>query len=89
MENLENEVRVKFGNLSLNSLRKTAVLLRAINNISRQSIISQLGTMEKPTVSDLVAVLDMEQSIVSQHLGILRRARIVTSLKKGKFVSTL
>ena len=38
------------------------------------------------TVTDLVFNLREEQIVISQHLSILRQAKIVTFLKKGKNV---
>lgn len=72
--------------LNFHHIKKTAVILRAINHRFRQQLIHMLDEHHKMTVTQIFSLLRMEQSIVSQHLATLRRAQIVHTQKEGKFV---
>ncbi len=67
-------------------LRKSIKTLNALNNPWRQKIIENL--MDKPslTVTELMFILKIEQSLVSQHLSVLYKAGFVTRTKKSKHV---
>src|SRR6187399_2178956 len=67
-------------------LKKTAVILRALNHLLRQQIFKLLEERGKLTVSEIYGHLKVEQSVASQHLAILRRAGIVKTEREGKFV---
>ncbi|MEY4051762.1 MAG: hypothetical protein RIR64_747, partial [Bacteroidota bacterium] len=41
---------------------------------------------KKVTVTEIYVKLRLEQSVASQHLAILRRASIVTTIREGKFI---
>ncbi len=69
-----------------NNIRKAAMVLRAFNHPLRQKIFNYLAENENSTVSNIIVFFNMEQSIISQHLAILRRAKIIHNLKNGKFV---
>jgi len=42
--------------------------------------------IKKVTVTEIYVKLRLEQSVASQHLAILRRASIVTTIREGKFI---
>ncbi|NNE30065.1 MAG: helix-turn-helix transcriptional regulator [Saprospiraceae bacterium] len=67
-------------------LRKAVLVLRAVNHKLRQSIIDLLEENERMTVTDIYIKLRLEQSVASQHLAILRRAGVVQTERKGKFI---
>lgn len=67
-------------------VRKTALLFRALNHPLRQKILSLLLEKKKMTVTELYELLFLEQSVVSQHLAILRRTGFVKTKKEGKYV---
>ncbi|MEO6288616.1 MAG: metalloregulator ArsR/SmtB family transcription factor [Ginsengibacter sp.] len=69
-----------------NNIRKAAMILRALNHPLRQKMFNFLAENENSTVSDIILYFNIEQSIISQHLAILRRAKIIYNLKNGKFV---
>lgn len=58
----------------------------AIENKSRQKILLLINSKQPITVSDISDTLKMEHSVVSRHLGILRRAGIVKSNLQKKYV---
>lgn len=65
-------------------LRKSVLILRAINHKLRQQIIALLEESNELTVTDIYVKLRIEQSVASQHLAILRRAGVVQTERKGK-----
>ncbi|MFN5333903.1 MAG: ArsR/SmtB family transcription factor [Bacteroidota bacterium] len=67
-------------------VRKSTLIFRALNHKLRQQILSLLAERKKMTVTELYEQLLLEQSVVSQHLAILRRTGFVTTKKEGKFV---
>lgn len=72
--------------ISIHNLKKSTLIIRALNHKLRQKLIILLDEHKKMTVTDIFLNLRLEQSIASQHLAILRRAKIVTTYKEGKFV---
>ena len=49
-------------------------------------MLKLLDENKKMTVTELYVKLRLEQSVASQHLAILRRAGIVTTVRNGKFI---
>jgi DNA-binding transcriptional ArsR family regulator len=78
---MENNKKIDFL-----QLKKTALILRALNHKLRQQIFDLLDTRGKLTVTDIYVELKLEQSVASQHLAILRTAGIVRTEREGKFV---
>jgi DNA-binding transcriptional ArsR family regulator len=75
-------------NLKLDFLRlkKAAMILRALNHKLRQLLVRLIDEHQKMTVTEIYVSLKLEQSVVSQHLAILRRAGIVITEREGKFI---
>ena len=67
-------------------IKKSALILRAMNHKLRQQMIKLLDENGRLTVTELYIKLRLEQSVASQHLAILRRAGIVTTQRDGKFI---
>ncbi|NDD17144.1 MAG: transcriptional regulator, partial [Chitinophagia bacterium] len=65
---------------------KAAMILRALNHKLRQQIVKLIDEHKKVTVTEIYVKLRLEQSVASQHLAILRRASIVTTIREGKFI---
>lgn len=68
------------------SLKKGAMILRALNHKLRQQIVKLIDEKKKITVTEIYVQLRLEQSVASQHLAILRRAGIVKTEREGKFI---
>ena len=66
--------------------KKAALILRAVNHKLRQQMIRLIDEYKQITVTELYVKLRLEQSVASQHLAILRRAGIVTTVRDGKFI---
>ena len=67
-------------------LKKSSLILRAINHKLRLQILKLIQSEEKISVTEIYVKLRLEQSVVSQHLAILRRAGFVTTTRDGKFI---
>lgn len=61
------------------------LILAALNNTTRLQLIQCLSQKPK-SVSEMIAVCNLSQSAVSQHLSKLRKAGLVTTEKKGKII---
>ncbi len=72
--------------INYNHVRKAAIVLRALNHPLRQKIFDYLAVTGTSTVTEIINKFQLEQSVISQHLAILRRAKIISNLKTGKFV---
>jgi DNA-binding transcriptional ArsR family regulator len=62
------------------------MILRALNHKLRQQIVKLIDEQKKVTVTEIYVKLRLEQSVASQHLAILRRAGIVSTIREGKFI---
>lgn len=67
-------------------LRKSVLVLRAVNHKLRQEIIRLIESEKRMTVTDIYVRLRLEQSVASQHLALLRRAGVVLTEREGKFI---
>ncbi len=67
-------------------VKKSSLILRALNHKLRQNILKLLEDQGKLTVTEIYVQLRLEQSVASQHLAILRRAGIVKTERDGKFI---
>ncbi len=67
-------------------LRRAVLTLRAVNHKLRKEILVLIESRKEMPVTDIYEKLDIEQSVASQHLAILRRAEIVKTRRDGKFI---
>lgn len=84
---IEQDVKGKDITLNYPSIKKAALVLRAVNHELRQDIIKLLSDNNKMVVTDIYVQLRIEQSVASQHLAILRRAGVVKTERDGKYVN--
>ncbi|MDB5252698.1 MAG: helix-turn-helix transcriptional regulator, partial [Flaviaesturariibacter sp.] len=63
------------------TLKKAALVLRAVNHKLRQQILKLIHQKGKITVTEIYVKLRLEQSVASQHLAILRKAGFVTTIR--------
>lgn len=73
-------------NIDFQVLRKSVLVLRAINHKLRQEMIRMIHQEGKMTVTDIYVRLRLEQSVASQHLALLRRAGVVVTVRDGKYI---
>lgn len=67
-------------------LREAASVFRAINHPVRQEMLRMMHQNSRLTVTAIYKHLNIEQSVASQHLGILRAAGIVKTERQLKFI---
>lgn len=68
------------------TLKKAAMILRALNHKLRQQIVKLVDENKRLTVTEIYVRLRLEQSVASQHLAILRKAGILKTERDGKFI---
>ena len=64
---------------------RASTLLKSMANESRLMILCQLSQQEM-TVGELTAKIPLSQSALSQHLGILRREKLVKTRRESQYV---
>ena len=67
------------------TIKKAAMVFRAINHTLRQHLLKIIDKNEPITVTQLYIKLRLEQSVASQHLAMLRQVGIVSMRHAGKF----
>jgi len=67
-------------------IKKTAIILRAVNHKLRQIILKYIGEKGQVTVTEIFEHLLLEQAVASQQLAILRRTGFVKTKREGKFI---
>ena len=72
--------------VDMKKVKNVAMAMRAINHGLRQTIIRLLDEQKRLTVTEIYKKLNLEQSVASQHLAILRRAGFVKTEREGKFI---
>jgi ArsR family transcriptional regulator, arsenate/arsenite/antimonite-responsive transcriptional repressor len=66
---------------------ETVALLKALADPTRLSMVATLRRQAGPVcVCDLVAAFDLAQPTISHHMGVLKRAGLVESEKKGIWI---
>lgn len=67
-------------------LRKAALNYRATNNHLRQKILRLIHERAFANVTTIYEKLNIEQSVASTHLAVLRRAGLVYTEREGKSI---
>lgn len=70
--------------ICIEDVKKATRVLRAVNHSLRQKILQLLHKNKQLTVAEIYERLDIEQSVCSTHLGILRKEGIVVPIRFGK-----
>ncbi|MCO5232287.1 MAG: metalloregulator ArsR/SmtB family transcription factor [Chitinophagales bacterium] len=69
-----------------NSIRVSSDLLRALSHDLRLKIFNFIQDAGQVNVNEIYTSLNLEQSITSQHLSVLRNNDIVNTRRDGKMV---
>ena len=72
--------------IEASQIKSTAILLRAIEHPLRQKILNFIHSNERVFVTEVHTKFKIEQSVASDHLGILRDAKLVVANRKGRFI---
>ncbi len=75
---------MQFENLTAEQLEKVAGMLKAIAHPMRIAILRYLDGGKQLTVTEIHALLGIEQSTTSHHLGILKDKGVLISKRDGK-----
>lgn len=67
-------------------LEISAEVLRALTHPLRMRILEFIDRNEMINVNRIYSALQLEQSITSQHLRILRQAGLVETERRGKYI---
>ena len=71
--------------LNFSDYEKAKIFFRALDNPHRKAILQLLEKSSfAKNVTDIYTALQWEQSVASQHLAILRKAKIVFTERDGK-----
>ena len=73
-------------NLDYSILKKAVMTLRAINHPLRRQMMEHIKAEGQITVTELFIKLRLEQSVVSQHLAILRKVGVLETNRDGKYI---
>ncbi|MEY3323213.1 MAG: hypothetical protein RLZZ417_2796 [Bacteroidota bacterium] len=73
-------------NFNQERLDNSTDILRALAHPLRIKILSFIDQNDEINVNKIYNTLDLEQSITSQHLSVLRHADLVQTNREGKFV---
>ncbi|MDD4556289.1 MAG: metalloregulator ArsR/SmtB family transcription factor [Alphaproteobacteria bacterium] len=65
------------------NVKEAVSLLKALSNIKRLEIICAIE-QEEQKVNDLVKQIGISQSSLSQHLAVLRKAKVVKTKRKAQ-----
>ena len=79
MAAISNELQIE-----MLSLKKAALMFRAVNNKLRLQILYMLHDNKRMMVKALYKKMGLDQSTTSQHLAILRKAGVVHTKREGK-----
>ena len=85
-QTLEHPVNMSTIKIDYYSVKKAALILRALNHKLRQQLLKLIEEEKKITVTEIYVRLRLEQSVASQHLAILRKAGVVSTQRDGKFI---
>ena len=72
--------------IDYNDIKIAAKTVRAINNNVRRQIVKVIEENERINVTEIYVKMRIEQSVVSQHLAILRDAKIVSPEREGRTI---
>lgn len=67
-------------------LEKAAFILKTIAHPTRLAIIDLLSKKGEQTVSNICSQLELEQSLASHHLSVMKMKGILSSEREGKKV---
>lgn len=69
-----------------NDITSILELFRALNHDVRKNILELVNINPGITITDIFVMLKIEQSIVSQHVAILRRSNLLNVNRNGKYL---
>lgn len=77
-------LEIKNQKIDKSQFEEAAYILRALANEIRLSVITLLSDQKEKSVSELMEIIDCEQSLLSYHLTDMRAKGILNCRKSGK-----
>ena len=77
---------MEFNDFEIKKIEESSSLLRALSHPLRISIVNLISAKQPVMVYKIHTELELDQSITSQHLKILRDAKVVNTSRQGKFI---
>jgi DNA-binding transcriptional ArsR family regulator len=77
---------IVFNDVENGELHSAGILLRAISHPLRLKILSFIDKHKPVNVHSIYTNLNLDQSIASQQLNILRASNLVKTSREGKFI---
>lgn len=71
---------------SSSEIKDVAKMYRAVKHLLRIQILNYLNVNKYKTVTEIHLHFNLEQSVTSQHLSVLRKAGAVKTDRDGKFI---
>ena len=75
-----------FDNVENSELHSASIILRAIAHPLRLKMLAFIDKNKSITVNKIFTSLNLDQSIASQQLNILRTANLVKTKREGKYI---
>lgn len=72
--------------IQIHEIQKSVLIYRVINHRLRQDMLRLIHKAGKLTVTEPYKKMGLEQSVASQHLGLLRRAGFVLTQRDKHFI---
>ncbi len=72
--------------INASKISRSSKIIRAVNNVGRRQLITLLADHRERNVFTICMALRQDISVVSQHLAILKDAKIVRAHKEGREV---
>ena len=83
----DNDYSKRVDHFDYSELRQAVLVLRSVNHKLRQTIVDLIDSENQElTVTDIYVKLRLEQTVASQHLAILRRAGVIITNRRGKYI---
>lgn len=79
-----NSLKVDLIQANTNPIKMANFITKTVNNGFRQKVLNLLLSDDRLSVNELCDKLKTEQSVMSQHLAILRKAGLVNTEREGK-----
>ena len=76
----------KVSRLYFYNTKKAAAIFNALRHPVRWSILQLLADGNTFHVTEIMQLLQLEQTTASMHLALLRRAGVIVSYRKGRYV---
>ena len=71
-------------NLMVEDCERLSVLLKAVSDTTRRSLLAQLCQQGPTRVTDLAALYDMSLNAISKHIKVLEKAELVSRKTIGR-----